>query len=143
MLKGLSSLLTPELLYVLAQMGHGDEIALVDRNFPATARARRVVRLDGCDLDAAARVVLSVLPLDTFVDEPLTGMHPVDAAGEIPDVQRGVIGIAEEAEARPIALRPIDRFAFYARAESAFAVVTTTESRPYGCVLLTKGVIND
>lgn len=143
MLKGLSPLLTPDLLYALARMGHGDEIALVDRNFPAAARARRVIRLDGCDLPAAARTVLSVLPLDTFIDAPLAGMHPVGAPGQVPDVQRAVIDIAEEIESRPVPLTPIERFAFYTRAESAFAVVTTTESRPYGCVLLTKGVIND
>lgn len=77
MLKGLSPLLTPDLLYALAQMGHGDEIAVVDRNYPATANSRHVIRLDGTDLSAAVRTILSVLPLDTYTPDPLKAMAVV------------------------------------------------------------------
>ena len=141
MLKGLDPLLSPDLLHVLAQMGHGDEIALVDRNFPAASTARRLVRLDGCDPPAAVRAVLSVLPLDTFVDRPLAAMQVVDKPAEIPAVQQQVFAIARELEAREVEVERVERFAFYERARAAFAVVATSEARPYGCVLLTKGVI--
>ena len=141
MLKGLDPLLSPDLLYVLAQMGHGDQIALVDGNFPAVSTARRLVRLDGCDLPAAARAVLSVLPLDSFVERPIAAMDVVDQPGVVPQVQQDVFAVAHSAEGREVAVERLERFAFYARAREAFAVVATSEARPYGCILLTKGVI--
>jgi len=141
-LKGLSPLLTPDLLYALAQMGHGDEIAIVDRNYPAVAASRQVIRLDGVDLPTAARTVLSVLPLDTFTTTPLKAMQMVDDPSTVPDVQQEIQRIATEIEARPVPLTHVDRFAFYEHTRSIFATVTTTEPRPYGCVILTKGVIN-
>jgi L-fucose mutarotase len=101
MLKGLDSLLTPDhLLCVLAQMGHGDEIALVDCNFPAASVAQRLVRLDGCDLATAARAMLSVLPLDTFTARPLAAMDVVDGPGVVPEVQQEIFAIARNAEGR-------------------------------------------
>jgi L-fucose mutarotase len=133
--------LSPDLLSIPAQMGHGDEIALVDRNFPAASTARRLVRLDGCDLPAAARAVLSVLPLDTFIERPLAAMEVVDRPEVVPDVQQEVFGLARAIEQRDIAVERVERFAFYDRARQAFAVVATSEARPYGCVLFTKGVI--
>jgi L-fucose mutarotase len=141
MLKGLDPLLSPDLLHVLAQMGHGDEVALVDRNFPAAAVARRLVRLDGCDLPTAAAAVLSVLPLDTFVAQPIAAMDMVDNPGAVPDVQREVFALAGSAEARNLEVERVERFAFYERARRAFAVVATQEARPYGCVIFVKGVI--
>src|ERR671933_2187875 len=110
MLKNLDPLLSPDLLHVLAQMGHGDEIALVDRNFPATSTARRLVRLDGCDLPTAARAVLSVLPLDTFVEQPIAAMDMVDTPGVVPDVQQDVFGLARSIENRDIAVERVERF---------------------------------
>ena len=141
MLKGLNRLLSPELLYVLAQMGHGDEIALVDANFPAVSTARKLVRLEGCDLPTAASAILSLLPLDTFVEQPVAAMQVVGKPSEVPDVQRDVLEIAQRIEARTIAVERVERFAFYERAKRAFAVVATTEARPYGCVIFVKGVI--
>lgn len=141
MLKGLDPLLSPDLLHVLAQMGHGDQIALVDRNFPAASTARRLVRLDGCDLSAAVRAVLSVLPLDTFVEHPIAAMDVVDRPGVVPEVQQEVFSLARSVEDRDIDIERVERFAFYERARQAFAVVATSEARPYGCVILTKGVI--
>jgi L-fucose mutarotase len=141
MLKGLNSLLSPELLYVLAQMGHGDELALVDRNFPATACAQRLVRLDGCDLPTAAAAILSVLPLDTFVPRPVAAMQVVDEPETVPQVQAEVFEIARRLEGREFNVERVERFAFYERTKRAFAVVATTEPRPYGCVIFVKGVI--
>jgi len=141
MLKGIDPLLSPDLLYLLAQMGHGDQIALVDSNFPAASTARRLVRLDGCDLPTAARAVLSVLPLDTFVERPIAAMDVVDALHTVPTVQHEVFELAQQIERREIGVERLERFAFYERARNAFAVLATSESRPYGDVILTKGVI--
>lgn len=141
MLKGIDPRLSPDLLRVLAAMGHGDELVLVDRNYPAASTARRLVRLDGCDLPTAARVILSLLPLDTFVEEPMAAMAVVGDPHAVPEVQQEVFALAREAEGREIGVERIERFTFYERARQAFAVVTTSEARPYGCVIVTKGVI--
>ena len=143
MLKGIDPVLTPELLHVLASMGHGDELVLVDRNFPAVSVGRRVVRLDGCDLPRAARAILGLFPVDTFIERPVAAMQMVDTPDVGPDVQQDVFALVDEAEGRQVAVERVERFAFYERARRAFAVVTTTEDRPYGCVVLTKGVVFD
>jgi L-fucose mutarotase len=140
MLKGLDPLLSPDLLHALAAMGHGDEIALVDANFPAVASARRLIRLDGVDGTAMLRAVLSVLPLDSFVDRPATTMQVVGDPGAVPPTVADYI--QELAAAGSVApVDPIDRFAFYDRARAAFAIVITGEGRAYGNILLRKGVI--
>ena len=141
MLKGLDPLLTPELLHVLAAMGHGDELVLVDRNYPSVSTAQRLVRIDGADLPQAARAILSLLPLDTFIDEPVAAMAVVGAPDEVPEVQQEIFDLARDAEGREVGVERVERFAFYERARQAFAVVATSESRPYGCVTFVKGVI--
>ncbi|HEX9063634.1 MAG TPA: RbsD/FucU domain-containing protein [Streptosporangiaceae bacterium] len=141
MLKGIPALLNADVLYILAAMGHGDELALVDRNFPASSTAKRLARLDGADIAAAGQAILAVFPLDTFVPGPVTRMEVVGAPDEIPAVQREFTELATRAEGRPVEVASLERFAFYDRARDAFAVISTSESRPYGCFLLTKGVI--
>ncbi|MET7519429.1 RbsD/FucU domain-containing protein [Streptomyces sp. NPDC005480] len=141
MLKGLDPLLTPELLYALAQMGHGDTIAIVDRNFPAHSVHDRVIRLDGTDVVSTGRAVLGLLPLDTFVPAPVARMGVVGDADAEPPVQTEFVAAAREAAGRPVAAEAVERHAFYARARDAFALVITGEDRPYGCFLLTKGVV--
>ena len=143
MLKGLDPLLGEDLLYVLAAMGHGDQLALVDRNFPAASMSRRLVRLAGADLVTAARAILSVLPLDTFVDQPVVRMEVVGAPNEVPQVQAEILALCQEAEGRELEMGSLRREDFYAHAKESFAVVATSEARPYGCLLFTKGVIND
>jgi L-fucose mutarotase len=140
MLKNLDPLLVPRLLYHLAAMGHGDEIAVVDRNYPARSAGPEVVDLAGVDTTEAVRAVLGVLPLDTFVDEPVLFMEPVTGEGRLP-IHDEVVGLATEIEGRPIAAAGLPREEFYARARDARVVVATTEARPYGCFLLVKGVI--
>jgi L-fucose mutarotase len=140
-LKGIPALLNADVLYILAAMGHGDELALVDRNFPATSTARRLARLDCTDVCSAGRAILSLFPLDTFVDEPLTRMEVVADPDRVPDVQSEFRKMAEDAEGRAISVGSLERFAFYDRAKEAFAVIATSEARPYGCFLLTKGVV--
>ena len=141
MLKGIPALLNADVLYILAAMGHGDELALVDRNFPATATAKRLARLDGASIVCAGQAILSVFPLDTFVAEPVNRMEVVGFPDEIPDVQRDFAELAGHAEGRPVAVASLERSAFYARTREAFAVISTSEARPYGCFLLTKGVV--
>jgi len=140
-LKGIPALLNADVLYILAAMGHGDELALVDRNFPATSKARRLARLDGTDVCTAGRAVLSLFPLDTFTDEPVARMEVVGAPDRVPEVQSDFHKMAEEIEGRAISVGSLERFAFYGRAADAFAVIATSEARPYGCFLLTKGVV--
>jgi L-fucose mutarotase len=141
MLKNIDPLLNADLLQVLAAMGHGDDIALVDRNFPAASTARRLIRLDGVDAVSAGRAVLSVFPLDSFVDHPVLRMQMVAKPDEVPPVQQDFQKIIDAAEGRPWPMGSLERFAFYEAARQAFAVVATNESRPYGCFLLKKGVI--
>lgn len=145
MLKGIDPVLSPDLLWVLASMGHGDDLALVDANHPAEAIARattsgRLVRLPGLPIDRVAQAILSLLPIDGFVEDPIRRMLMVDTPGEIPIVQREVAQVAREAGCKA-EIVGIERFAFYEAARKAFAVVQAGDPRPYGCFLLRKGVI--
>jgi L-fucose mutarotase len=141
MLKTLSALHTPELLHALASMGHGDEIALVDCNFPAVSMAQRLVRLDGAHLSAALEACMQLLPLDTFVDKPAFRMMQVHAPEVVPEVQQNCQRIIDEFEGRQVALEGLTREQFYARACKAYAIIYTSEPQAYGCLILKKGVI--
>lgn len=140
MLKGIDPLLSPDLLHVLASMGHGDDIALVDALFPAVSNAKRLIRLDGIDLARASQAILSVLPLDAFVKMPVATMAMVDTPEIVPTVQREVFALVNAAEGRDVAVEHLERFAFYERSREAFAIVITGETRPYGNVIFRKGV---
>ena len=137
MLIGIDSLLTPELLHALASMGHGDTIALVDANYPAT-RGRRLVRLPGVGIARALGAVLSVVPLDTAVAAPAQVMLPAD--GAIPEAVAEMNVVLAGRGAAPAA--GMGRHEFYAAAEQAYAVVATGERRRFGNILLTKGVVS-
>lgn len=143
MLKGVHPLLTPELLLTLAQMGHGDTIAIVDRNFPAYAHGKRVINLAGCDVVDVGTAIFSLLPLDSFVPAPLVRMEVVGDADTLPEVQTEFIRVAVESVGRPLEVEAIERHAFYTLTHDAYAVVITGESRPYGCFLAAKGVLPD
>lgn len=140
MLKTLTRLHTPELLHLLASMGHGDELALVDAHFPAVSLARRLVRLDGADLPEALDACLALIPLDSFVPEPALRMEVVGKPAEIPEVQRLCQQVIDRREGRGVTLVGIERHAFYDLAREAFGIIVTGELRPYGCVLVKKGV---
>jgi L-fucose mutarotase len=141
MLKGLHPLLGPELLHALAAMGHGDEIGLVDANFPAARLGRRVIRIDGASAPEVLEAMLTLLPLDDFVDQALTTMAPVGALLAEPEVVAAFGAIASRAEGREVARQTLPREQFYERARQAFALVQCGERRLYGNVLLRKGVI--
>ncbi len=139
MLKGLSPLLSPELLHVLASMGHGDEIVLADANFPATTHARRLVPLAGADTPQVLDAVLSVMPLDDFVDQAAITMQVVSDPTSVPDVVQACNTVLLQHGCAVSS--PIERFDFYRRAAAAFAIVATGERRVYGNILLKKGVV--
>jgi len=146
MLKNINSLLNADILFALAAMGHGDSIVLCDSNFPAHSVASgttlgRVLRADGANVTQLAQAVLSLMPLDTFVDDAAICMEVVDAPEERPDVQIEVQGVIDASESVPFKLVPVERFACYERAKQSFAVISSGERRFYGCFILTKGVI--
>ncbi len=141
MLKNIDPLLDAALLGHLAAMGHGDVLAIVDRNYPAASTARRLVSLPGVDVPTAARAILSVLPVDTFVEPAVLRMGAVGEEGVVQEVHADLQAVVDEAEGRPVPSAPVERFEFYRRAAAAYVVVATTEARPYGCFLLTKGVV--
>lgn len=139
MLKGLSPLLSADLLHVLASMGHGDEIVLADANFPAATHGRRLVRLPGTHAPQVLDAVLSVLPLDDFVPQAAFTMQVVGDAAAVPPVVAEFDAVLRKHGCGASA--PLERFAFYERAAAAFAVVATGETRIYGNILLKKGVV--
>ncbi len=141
MLKGLDPILSPDLLQVLRSMGHGDEIVVVDANFPADTMAERLVRLDGLSVTAVADAILSVMPLDDFVPEAAWRMEVVgDPAAEQPIFAEFREILARREGAR-FTLASLERFAFYERTRAAYAVVATGEGRLYGNIILKKGVV--
>lgn len=143
MLKGIDPLLSGELLKVLDDMGHGDQLLLCDRNYPAVASGQPVLRLGEVSVLRAAQAIFSVFPLDSFVDYPLERMEVNDDPSTTTSMQNEMLALAIEAEGRPLAYGVIPRLDFYQRAKSVFAVVHTLEAQPYGCFILQKGVIFD
>ncbi len=146
MLKGIDPLLNADVLQALRAMGHGDDLVIADANFPGDSIARRTVlgkllRIDDPSIAAVAAAVLSVMPLDTFVDDAAARMEVVDEPGEVPPVQQEVQAVVDAAAVRSRPMMPIERSAFYERAARAYAVIQTGERRFYGCFAFRKGVI--
>lgn len=145
MLKGIDPILSGEVLAALRDMGHGDELIVADANFPAdsvaaSTRLGRVLRIEQ-PAARVARAVLSVYPLDAFLDGAAARMQVGDDPGEIAAVHVEVQAEVDAAEGRPMPLVPVERFAFYGRARGAYAVIQTGERRFYGCFAFRKGVI--
>jgi L-fucose mutarotase len=141
MLKGIDPLLSGDLLHILDDMGHGDVLMLVDRNYPAVASGRPVVRLGEVSVLRAARAILSVFPLDSFVEHPLERMEVDNDPTKMTSTQEVLLALASEYEGRRLEYGVVPRLEFYERAKSAFAVVHTLDTVPYGCFFLQKGVI--
>jgi L-fucose mutarotase len=146
MLKGIHPLLNADVLYALRAMGHGDFLVLTDTNFPSDAIARqtrihRLLRIDNTTSAEAAAAILSVMPLDTFIDDAAARMEIVGSPEEIPPVQQEVQKAIDAAEGKSWPMVSIERFAFYERAKQAYCVIQTGERRFYGCFIFTKGVI--
>jgi L-fucose mutarotase len=145
LLKNLDPLLNADVLHALRAMGHGDTLVLSDTNFPSDSIARRTAYGKLLRIDAsgprAARAILSVLPLDTFVEHAAARMEVVGKPAELPDVQREVQAEIDRAEGKSWPMGSIERMAFYEHAKKAYCVITTAETRFYGCFIFTKGVI--
>lgn len=146
MLKNIDPLLNAEVLGALRAMGHGDTLVLCDTNFPADSVARKtalgkLLRIDGVSAARAAQAILSVMPLDTFVDDAVLRMEIVGKPNELPPVQQEVQAVINSAEGKSWPVVPCERMAFYEKAKAAYCVIATGEGRFYGCFIFTKGVI--
>lgn len=146
MLKSIDPALNADVLYALRAMGHGDDVIICDTNFPADSVARQTVlgkllRIDNVTAGRAARAVLSVMPLDSFVEHPALRMEIVGKPDEVPPVQAEVQAEIDKAEGRSWPMGSIERFAFYDLARKAYCVIVTGERRFYGCFAFKKGVI--
>ncbi len=142
MLKGIHPLLHADLLHALAAMGHGDELVIADANFPAASVGRRVLHAAGATAPAMLDAVLTVFPLDTYVSPAALTMEVVGDPQAVPEAVREFATIFTQHDLAEAEIGHLEREAFYERARSAFAVVRTGELRPYGNILLVKGVVN-
>ncbi len=146
MLKNIDPRLNAEVLHALRAMGHGDDLIVADTNFPSDSIARQttlgtLLRIDNCTAAEAAEAILSVMPLDTFVDDSAARMEIVGSPDEVPPVQQEVQAAINAAEGKDWPMMSIERFAFYERAKNAYCVVQTGDRRFYGCFAFRKGVI--
>jgi len=140
MLKGISPLISPELLEVLARMGHGDEIILADAHFPGESFNGRVLRADGLRIPDLLEAILPLFELDSYVPAPLTMMAAVAGDELDPKVEESYLKAIHKTNPNVAPIARIDRFDFYDKARGAFAVLMTGETAKYGNILLKKGV---
>ena len=145
MLKGINPLLNADVLQALRAMGHGDDLIICDTNFPADSVARqtmlgRLLRIDA-PASEVAKAVLSLYPLDSFVNDAAARMEIVGKPNEIPPVQKEVQKEIDAAEGKPWPMISIERYAFYERSKKAYCVIQTGERRFYGCFAFRKGVV--
>ncbi len=140
MLKGIPHIVSPDLLFVLQAMGHGDQITIVDGNYPGASAGPELVRLDGHSATDVLDAILTLMPLDDFVDDPAVCMQVVGNAGKREPIMDDFEAIIKKHEPK-MKLTSLERFAFYDRANSGYAIVQTGEHRLYGNVILKKGVI--
>ena len=145
MLININPVLSPELLFHLRSMGHGEKLILADANFPANTSNDQVIRLDGVDIKDAASAILSVFPLDSFIvsqgGSPALRMEVDDKPEELTDTHKEFIEAVKKVSGENWKVGSISRQDFYKEAKKAYCIVTTTDARPFGCFILTKGVI--
>ncbi len=142
MLRDIDPVLSPDLLFALASMGHGDDIVIADANYPGASCGPRCIRADGLSTSVVLRAILSIMPLDTFVSDPAISMQVVDKPEVIPDAVKDFQSIINKHADHPADITSLERFKFYERASRAFAIVLTGERRLYGNIILKKGVIS-
>jgi L-fucose mutarotase len=142
MLKGISPVISPDLIKTLMEMGHGDEIVIADGNFPAASVAQRLVRADGLGVPVLLDAVLRIFPLDRYVEKPVALMAVVPGDTYQPVIWEEYKTIIEKYESKFKDFEYVERFAFYERAKKAYAVLATSEMALYANIILKKGVIN-
>lgn len=140
MLKGISPVISPELIKILMEMGHGDEICIGDGNFPAASVGKRLVRLDGHGVTEVLDAILKLFPLDTYVEKPVALMSVVPGDDVDPVIWKEYERVIRENEGEKN-IEYIERFAFYERARQCYCVVATGESALYANIILKKGVV--
>jgi L-fucose mutarotase len=138
-LKNIDAMLAPELLTALAEMGHGDVLAIVDRNYPAHSSGHRVVDLPGADATRALGAVLTLLPVDSFQDP--SAWHMLQDDGRAGPAMEEIQRVLDAAEGRSVRFAGISRTDFYARARGAYCIVSTSDARPFACFLIAKGIV--
>ena len=145
MLIKIDPILSPELLFTLRTMGHGDKLVLADANFPANSINKNVIRLDGVNIKDAAKAILSVFPLDSFIvsqgGTAANRMEVDDNPKELTETHKEFIQVVKDVSGENWKVGSIERQSFYAESKKSHAIVTTTDARPFGCFILTKGVI--
>jgi len=145
MLIKIDPILSPELLFTLRTMGHGDKLVLADANFPANSMNKNIIRLDGVNIKNAAKAILSVFPLDSFIvsqgGTAANRMEVDDNPNELTETHKEFIQAVKDVSGESWKVGSIERQSFYAESKKAYAIVTTTDARPFGCFILTKGVI--
>ena len=141
MLKGIPPAISPDLMFTLMNMGHGDEIVLADGNFPADSHAQRLVRADGLSVPDVLAAILKFFPLDRYVDAAAFVMQPVAGDPPLPPIWKRFSELLDASEGQRVELKEIERFAFYERAKQAYAVVATSETALYANLILKKGVV--
>ena len=142
MLRNIPKILSPDLLHALAAMGHGDDIVIADANYPAESSGLPCIRLDGISATDTLEAILGLLPLDPYVPDPALVMQVVGDPTAVPDVVKEFQAIVDRVADKPAKIASLERFEFYSRAKSAFAIVQTGENRLYGNIILKKGVID-
>lgn len=143
MLKGISSIISPELMKILMEMGHGDEIVFGDGNFPAANYAQRLIRCDGHNVTELLEAILPLFPLDTYAEASVGLMEVVPGDPIIPTIWEEYKVLLNKYSEETPTIKYIERFAFYERAKKAYAIVATSESALYANVILKKGVVTD
>jgi L-fucose mutarotase len=141
MLINIDPILSPELLSIIRSMGHGDKLVLCDANYPAISTSNKIIRMDGVNIPKAAKAILSVFPLDSFIPEPVRRMEIDSRPDDINDVHKDLIEVVKKVSGLNWHVGSIERQKFYKESLDAFATVVTGESRPYGCFIFTRGVI--
>jgi L-fucose mutarotase len=141
MLKGIPNVLPPDLLKILMEMGHGDELVIADSNFPATSHAQRLVRCDGIGASIIIDAILQLFPLDTFVKHPAALMAVVPGDNYSPEIWPVYKKLIQKHEPRFADFEIVERFAFYERAKKAYAIVATGEGARYANLILKKGIL--
>ena len=141
MLKGIPSILTPELVKIMMEMGHGDELVIADGNFPSNTFGKQVVRLDGHGVPEILDAILKFFPLDPYVEKPVALMQVVPGDTVETPIWEEYKAIINKHEPKNNQIENVERFAFYERAKKAFAVVATSEAALYANIIIKKGVV--
>ena len=141
MLINVNPLISPEILQLIRSMGHGDKFVLSDANFPSYSHANKLYRMDGLNIPQAAEALLTHFPLDSFIPHPVERMEIDGKPDEVNEVHQDLIDTVKKVSGNNWVVGSVERQKYYVEAKKAMAVITTSDTRPYGCFMFTKGVL--